>query len=119
MADRMKFETPNITAENVAKIAELFPGVVTEGKVNIDLLRAMLGEDVFADEAYEFTWVGKRAAIAEADSAVCLQQNHEVTNTDCSHHQSRAACANWSMSICAAFNVSTRGSSAGDSSVAN
>ncbi len=64
--DKMKFETPNITAENVAKIAELFPGVVTEGKVNIDLLRTMLGEDVFADEAYEFTWVGKREAIAEA-----------------------------------------------------
>lgn len=64
--DKMKFETPNITAENVAKIAELFPGVVVEGKVNIDLLRTMLGEEVFADEAYEFTWVGKRAAIAEA-----------------------------------------------------
>jgi len=61
-----KFETPNITAENVAKIAELFPGVVAEGKVNIDLLRSHLGEDVFTDEAYEFTWVGKRAAIAEA-----------------------------------------------------
>ena len=66
MPDKMKFETPNLTAENVAKIAALFPGTVTEGKVNIDLLRTMLGEDVFADEAYEFTWVGKRAAIAEA-----------------------------------------------------
>ena len=31
--NKMKFETPNLTAENVAKIAELFPGVVTEGKV--------------------------------------------------------------------------------------
>ena len=67
MTDKMKFETPNLTAENVAKIAELFPGVVTEGKVNIDLLRSMLGEEVYGDEAYEFTWVGKRAAIAEAD----------------------------------------------------
>lgn len=64
--DKMKFETPDLTAENVAKIAELFPGVVTEGKVNIDLLRSMLGEEVFGDETYEFTWVGKRAAIAEA-----------------------------------------------------
>ena len=64
--DKMKFETPNLTAENVAKIAELFPGVVTEGKVNIDLLRSMLGDEVYGDEAYEFTWVGKRAAIAEA-----------------------------------------------------
>lgn len=64
--DKMKFETPDLTAEARAKIAELFPGVVTEGKVNFDLLRAMLGDEVFGDEAYEFTWVGKRAAISEA-----------------------------------------------------
>jgi adenine-specific DNA-methyltransferase len=64
--NKPKFETPNLIAENIAKIAELFPGAVSEGKVNIDLLRAMLGEEVFGDEAYEFTWVGKRAAIAEA-----------------------------------------------------
>ena len=64
--EKMKFETPDLTAENVTKIASLFPGVVVEGKVNLDLLRSMLGEDVFADEAYEFTWVGKRTAIAEA-----------------------------------------------------
>ena len=49
MPDKMKFETPNLTAENVAKLASLFPGTVTEGKVNIDLLRTMLGEDVFGD----------------------------------------------------------------------
>ena len=66
MPDKMKFETPDLTAEARAKIAALFPGVVAEGKVNFDLLRAMLGDDVFGDEAYEFTWVGKRAAIAEA-----------------------------------------------------
>ena len=64
--NKPRFETPNLTAENVAKIAELFPGVVTEGKVNFDLLRYLLGDEVFGDEAYEFTWVGKRAAIAEA-----------------------------------------------------
>ena len=50
--DKMKFETPNLTAENVTKIAELFPGVVTEGKVNIDLLRSMLGDEVYGDEEY-------------------------------------------------------------------
>ena len=70
MLEKMKFETPNLTNENKAKIAALFPGVVTDGKVNFDLLRSMLGEDVFADEAYEFTWVGKRAAIAEAGKPI-------------------------------------------------
>ena len=64
--NKMKFETKDLTAENTAKIAELFPGVVTEGKVNFDLLRSMLGDEVYGNEAYEFTWVGKRAAIAEA-----------------------------------------------------
>lgn len=66
MSNKMRFETPNLTAENVAKIAALFPGVVTDGKVNFDLLKSMLGEDVYGDEVYEFTWVGKRAAIGEA-----------------------------------------------------
>ena len=70
MSNKMKFETANLTAENVAKIAELFPGVVTEGKVNLDLLRTMLGEEVYGDEAYEFTWVGKRAAIAEVGKPI-------------------------------------------------
>lgn len=86
--DKMKFETPNLTAENLAKIAELFPGVVTEGKVNIDLLRTMLGEDVFGDEAYEFTWVGKRAAIAEAGRPIrktlrpCVEESKNWDTTE-------------------------------------
>lgn len=64
--DKMRFESPDITAENIKQISQLFPGVVTEGKVNFDLLRTFLGDEVHGDEAYEFTWVGKRAAIAEA-----------------------------------------------------
>ena len=55
-----KFETSDGIAENIAKLAELFPGVVAEGKVNLDMLRTLVGEEVFGDEAYEFTWVGKR-----------------------------------------------------------
>ncbi|HHT26306.1 MAG TPA: site-specific DNA-methyltransferase, partial [Firmicutes bacterium] len=64
--DKMKFETPDLTTENRAKLADLFPGVVADGKVNVELLRSYVGEEIFGDEAYEFTWVGKRAAIAEA-----------------------------------------------------
>ena len=65
MPSKMKFQTPDLTAESKAKLAKLFPGVVVEGKVNFDLLRSMLGDEVFGDEAYEFTWVGKRAAMEE------------------------------------------------------
>lgn len=64
--EKMRFESADISEENVNKISQLFPAVVTEGMVNFDLLRSILGDEVHGDEAYEFTWVGKRSAIAEA-----------------------------------------------------
>lgn len=78
--DHMKFETPDLTARNIEKIAALFPGCVTEGPdgkgglkkaVNFELLRQMLSDDVLeGDEAYEFTWVGKKVSIVEANKPI-------------------------------------------------
>ena len=78
--DKMRMETPDLTAANVEKIGALFPNCVTEttdenGKlkkaINFDLLRQMLSADVVeGDEAYEFTWVGKKAAIVEANKPI-------------------------------------------------
>lgn len=78
--DKMKLETPDLTAQNVEKIGALFPNCVTEaagedGKlkkaINFDLLRQMLSADIVeGHEAYEFTWVGKRAAIVEANKPI-------------------------------------------------
>ena len=74
--DKLKFETPDIVAGNIDKIAELFPAAITEmrgenGKikkgVNFEVLKQLLSPDVVdGDEGYEFTWVGKKAAMAEA-----------------------------------------------------
>ncbi|ERK63963.1 DNA (cytosine-5-)-methyltransferase [Oscillibacter sp. KLE 1728] len=76
----MKFETPDLTAQNIEKLAALFPGCVTEGPdghgglkkaVNFDLLKQLLSDAVLeGDEAYEFTWVGKKAAIVEANKPI-------------------------------------------------
>ena len=78
--DKMKFETLDMTAENVEKITELFPNCVTEmrdesGKVkrgiNFEVLKQMISSDVVdGDECYEFTWVGKKASIAEANKPI-------------------------------------------------
>ena len=78
--DKMKFETPDMTAENMEKIAELFPNCVTEmrdesGKVkrgiNFEVLKQMLSSDVVdGDECYEFTWVGKKASVVEANRPI-------------------------------------------------
>ena len=81
-----KFETPDLTLENIEKIAALFPNCITEmpdeerstpekkvykRAVNFELLKQMLSPDVVdGDEAYEFTWVGKKAAIVEANKPI-------------------------------------------------
>ena len=78
--DKMRMESVDMTAQNVEKIGALFPNCVTETKdengkpkkaINFELLRQMLSEDVLdGDEAYEFTWVGKKAAIVEANKPI-------------------------------------------------
>ena len=78
--DKMRMESIDMTAQNIEKIGALFPNCITETKdadgkpkkaINFDLLRQMLSGDVIeGDEAYEFTWVGKKAAIVEANKPI-------------------------------------------------
>lgn len=74
--DRLKFKTPDLVSGNIDKIAELFPSAITEMRgedgqikkgINFEVLKQLLSRDVVdGDECYEFTWVGKKAAMAEA-----------------------------------------------------
>ena len=74
--DKMKFETPDMVAGNIEKIGALFPAAITEMRgedgqikkgINFEVLKQLLSRDVVdGDECYEFTWVGKKAAMAEA-----------------------------------------------------
>lgn len=68
--DKFNFETKDGIENNVEKIAEIFPSAVTEGKVNFDTLRTLLGDEVAGDERYEFTWVGKKEAMREAGKPI-------------------------------------------------
>lgn len=68
--DKMRMESVDMTAQNIEKIGAMFPNCITEtvdenGKpkkaINFELLKQMLSDEVIdGDEAYEFTWVGKR-----------------------------------------------------------
>lgn len=78
--DKMRMESVDMIAQNIDKIGALFPNCITEtmgedGKmkkaINFDLLRQMLSGDVIeGDEAYEFTWVGKKAAIVDVNKPI-------------------------------------------------
>ena len=102
--DKMKFESPDLTAQNIERIAALFPNCITEmldeerstpekkvykRAVNFELLKQMLSPDVVdGDEAYEFTWVGKKAAIVEANKPIrktlrpCVAESKDWDTTE-------------------------------------
>lgn len=102
--NHMKFESPDLTSGNIEKIAALFPNCITEAPdeerstpekkvykraVNFELLKQMLSPDVVdGDEAYEFTWVGKKAAIVEANKPIrktlrpCVAESKDWDTTE-------------------------------------
>ena len=78
--EKMKMESINLTDENINKIGELFPNCITEsldknGKlkkaVDFEKLKLMLSSNIAeGNEKYEFTWVGKKASIIEANKPI-------------------------------------------------
>ncbi|MDV0444796.1 hypothetical protein MmiAt1_03370 [Methanimicrococcus sp. At1] len=102
--DKMRFETSDFASELAEKIAALAPSVVTEKSygggganqqqptlkraINFDLLRTLLGDDVADDEAYEFTWVGKKEAVMEAGKPIrktlrpCPEESKSFDSTE-------------------------------------
>ena len=96
--NKMKFESPDMTAQNIDRIAALFPNCVTEASdghggikraINFELLKQMLSPDVVdGDERYEFTWVGKKAAIVEANKPIrktlrpCVEESKNWDTTE-------------------------------------
>src|SRR5690606_30845103 len=53
----------NIVGENIQRLKELFPEAVTEGRIDFEVLRQLLGDEVDdRDEKYGLNWNGKRRA---------------------------------------------------------
>lgn len=89
--DKMKMESINLNKLNIERLEKLFPNCVTEGKdregnitkkVNIDALRQMFSDDIVeGDEVYEFTWVGKKASIIEANKPTRKTLRPEISES--------------------------------------
>lgn len=78
--EKMRMETVDLIAQNIDRIGELFPSCITEmvgengefrKAVNFELLKQMLSAVLDeGDEKYEFSWVGKKASIVEANKPI-------------------------------------------------
>jgi adenine-specific DNA-methyltransferase len=97
--EKLKMETADMTAANIERIAGLFPNVITEIEdrngsvrkgIDFDLLRQELSGDYVEgrEERYDFTWVGKRQAIIEANWPIqktlrpCIEESKDWENTE-------------------------------------
>lgn len=61
---KLSGESLNITEQNLAKLQQLFPEAFTEGKIDFDMLKQLLGDFVDDDEErYRFKWNGKGRAL--------------------------------------------------------
>lgn len=73
-------ETADMVSHNIAQLGKLFPNCVSETidengnrklAVHMKILQQMLADTVLpGEEAYEFSWVGKKAAIVEAHKRI-------------------------------------------------
>lgn len=78
--EKMKMESVDGVQKNIEIIEKYFPNCITEDKctgggykkaINFELLKQMLSDELIdGDEAYEFTWVGKKASIVEANKPI-------------------------------------------------
>ena len=66
MMERLRREegqSLDLVEENIKTLKRLFPDIVTEGKIDFNRLREILGEEIDTEEEpYSFTWYGKKKA---------------------------------------------------------
>ena len=56
-------ESKDILGENIARLGELFPDAVVEGRIDFDVLRQLLGDTIGdREEKYGLNWHGKQRA---------------------------------------------------------
>ncbi len=79
--NKLKMHTPDLTQENIAKLAALFPDCVTESRdeqgnvtpaIDFDQLRQVLSDRVVEgpQERYHLNWPGKREALLAANAPI-------------------------------------------------
>ncbi|BCD59341.1 MULTISPECIES: site-specific DNA-methyltransferase [unclassified Nitratiruptor] len=69
---KLHLSTPSLAQKNIQKLAQIFPNVVKEGKVDFELLKQMLSDHVIdgCKERYGLNWVGKKESILKVNTPI-------------------------------------------------
>jgi adenine-specific DNA-methyltransferase len=79
--DKLDLHSPDVSAQNIARLVELFPNVLTELRddegrpvraIDFDLLRQELSDHLVEgpQERYQLDWPGKREALFAANAPI-------------------------------------------------
>lgn len=61
--DKVSKESKDLLIENVEQIKKIFPEVVQEGKINLEKLKSILGQELDnKEDSYTFNWAGRKDA---------------------------------------------------------
>ena len=64
---KLNGESKDIIQDNISKLKEIFPEIVTENNIDFDKLKLILGNNIDeSPEKYSFNWSGKNQAIKES-----------------------------------------------------
>ena len=97
--DKLKMQSPNLTDDNIAKLAELFPNCITESRndvgdltsaIDFDQLKQELSNNIVdgSQERYQLNWPGKREALLTANKPIiktlrpCREESVEFDTTE-------------------------------------
>ena len=78
--EKLQGTSMDLVQDNIEKLKQIFPEVFTEGKIDFQVLKQLLGEHIENDkERYSFTWKGKTQArqIAQDKSTGTLRPDRE------------------------------------------
>lgn len=78
--EKLDGKSLDLVKTNIEALKQLFPEVVTEGKIDFEKLKLVLGEEIEKrNERYEFTWYGKTQAmkLAQTPSTGTLRPDKE------------------------------------------
>jgi len=97
--EKLKMHSPDFTSENIAKLAALFPGCITESTdedghpkkaIDFDLLRQELSNSIVEgpQERYHLNWPGKKEALLTANAPIaktlrpCREESVDFDTTE-------------------------------------
>ncbi len=78
--EKLQGTSMDIVQDNIEKLKQIFPEIFTEGKIDFQVLKQLLGEHIENDkERYSFTWKGKTQArqIAQDTSTGTLRPDKD------------------------------------------